>query len=348
MVTHYITNFTDSKIRRLLDICKRESITQKTLWKGTVFVGKEPIYIECNYAWLADKIEDFFYRVERNIKYDNSKSLYILDLPTCNLITEPEPFTVYVCFSDNNINKKPDVIVHNDCCLLNNGDITYLTLNVEKQLETNNFHLGENHILMRVINYLLDNKCDTNVLHCAAVEHNGRGILISGLSGYGKSTLAAYCAKIGMGFVGDDRTAVCLQNGKLLANPVYKTLSLAESVNWLKVKRFVKNRDGQKDVLILEDKLATNVDICAIIEPCRRRELIKHPVLKRLTDIRQILAHICTDYSKLGMLTRSTTPLEDYAHIYNLLKNIPCFKLTLGQNIDENAKEIYNLIKEMR
>jgi hypothetical protein len=54
-------------------------------------------------------------------------------------------------------------------------------------------------------------------LHCACVSWKGKGLLLAGGAGAGKSTLSLALAQAGLDFLSDDRTLVRSSNGKLLA-----------------------------------------------------------------------------------------------------------------------------------
>ncbi|MCQ2574758.1 MAG: hypothetical protein MJ156_01470 [Alphaproteobacteria bacterium] len=343
MITQYITNFAKDQFSKLISAFNKLCTTQSPLWKGTVFIGDNPLYIECHTQWISDRIEDFFYRSEKDIKYPNSKELFILNKPTSSFISEPDYYDMYVCFTDNNTSRKPDIIVHHDCLLINNGQQTLLSVNEDMQNASNYFHIGENHLLMRILNYIYDIYSNTTILHCAAVGLNNVGCMISGLSGFGKSTLAAFCTKLGMDFVGDDRIVVQKKDNSLIANPIYSTLSSDAHITWLPIKKIVHNINQNKDVFILDKQktLTTNLPIKFIIEPTQTKS--EKPEINK-ADPKDIITRICTDYSKLGILARSTNLLEEYKYIYNLLKDLKFFNISLGPDVEANAKAIYQLV----
>ena len=55
------------------------------------------------------------------------------------------------------------------------------------------------------------------VIHAGCVSFDGRGVLILGASGSGKSSLALQLMAYGFGFVSDDRTAVAARGGIVVA-----------------------------------------------------------------------------------------------------------------------------------
>ncbi|WP_164512341.1 HPr kinase/phosphorylase [Oceaniglobus ichthyenteri] len=55
------------------------------------------------------------------------------------------------------------------------------------------------------------------ILHASAVGFAGRGVLITGDSGSGKSALALNLMALGAGLIADDQTEIFVQNGTLIA-----------------------------------------------------------------------------------------------------------------------------------
>ncbi len=58
---------------------------------------------------------------------------------------------------------------------------------------------------------------DPLILHASCVAVAGRGLLILGPSGSGKSSLALHLLALGAGLVADDRTELRVQDGRLVA-----------------------------------------------------------------------------------------------------------------------------------
>lgn len=65
-----------------------------------------------------------------------------------------------------------------------------------------------------------------HVVHAALVAWEGRGILMPGLGGAGKSTAALACALEGLDFLGDDHVGIAPSNGAWLGHSLY-------GVGWL-------------------------------------------------------------------------------------------------------------------
>ncbi len=70
---------------------------------------------------------------------------------------------------------------------------------------------------------------DRAVLHATTVAVDGRGILITGPSGSGKSALAIELIVRGATLVADDRTCLCVKDGKVIATPPDTIAGLIEA-----------------------------------------------------------------------------------------------------------------------
>ncbi|MBR5903917.1 MAG: hypothetical protein IKZ49_00085 [Alphaproteobacteria bacterium] len=338
MYTNYVKNFDYSTFKSIRN--KMENVDNPIYWRGTIYIGTQPLYIECGVEWLAKKIDTYFVKAIENQHIENSKELYILEAGISDFIYQPDWFTTNVYFLGDDLSKKPDLIVHNNCVFLKENNVSFISITNEDEI--NFYHLGENHLLMRLLNYIFDDESNI-ILHGAVVGYDNYGILITGLSGAGKSTLSAYCLKNGMQFVGDDRIAISKQGDSVVANPIYTTISLIKPISGLKTTTKYATKTGIKDIFILDkSQFSTNIPICAIIEP-EKCELDTPQILQAQKS--PILTRICMDYSYYSLLTRSTNPLVEYRMISDLLCNAKSFKLKLSTSIDKNANALFELTK---
>jgi HPr kinase/phosphorylase len=67
------------------------------------------------------------------------------------------------------------------------------------------------------------------IVHASTVAHAGRALVILGPSGAGKSSLAMQLIGLGARLVADDRTALTLQGGRVLASPPPAIAGLIEA-----------------------------------------------------------------------------------------------------------------------
>lgn len=337
MWTNYIKNFSRNEFET---ICKRfdsACLAKTPLWSGTVFIGIEPLYIECHVKWIADKIDEYFVNTLPNQHIDNARELYILNDGVSKFMPQPAPLTTDVFWIKDDIYSCPDIIALDNCIFAKYGNSFFVS--VDDNDKNNFWHLGENHLLMRLFGYIFN---DNNiVLHGAVVGNKDFGVLITGLSGVGKSTLAAYCAKYGMSFVCDDRVALHIENNIVFADPIYTTLSLYEPIDGLKVKTVFRPENCTKDIIILDKSyISKHMPIRAIIEPIKSNNNM--PIIEKSAKS-PVLTRICSDYSNFSRLTRSINPLNEYKKISEMLKDIDVYSLQLSKSIDENAKSILNL-----
>ncbi len=339
MPTNYIKNFDHNQFQAIYQKLDSARVQTKPLWFGTIYVGKEPLYVECHVKWLADKIEDYFVKTLPNQHIAGAKELYVLNNGTNEFIPMPDSWTTNVFWTGNNIYCQPDLIAHFNC-IFGKWDNKYI-ISVDESNPYNFYHLGENHLLMKLFGYIFDTK-DNIILHSAAIGNNDFGVLITGLSGAGKSTLAAHCLKLGLKFISDDRVALHCEEGKVIANPIYTTISLLEHIDGLKVKTSVHSNNSTKDVIVLDKShISESLTINAIIEPVKSNS--DTPVLQKVPKA-PVLTRICSDYSNFSLLTRSMNPLADYRKISDLFTNIDAFSLQLSNSVEDNAMAVFNFV----
>jgi len=114
---------------------------------------------------------------------------------------------------------------------------------------------------------------DKLLFHAAAVGTGGKGVLIAGRGGSGKSTFAISCLAEGLDFVSDDYTLITA-SGPLRAMPLYTIVALREDM----YERFPQLgsplleedgsfRGGKPQFQIPPERFRPNLDIQAIIMP---------------------------------------------------------------------------------
>ena len=339
MTTNYFKNFGSENFQKLVGFCKRNLLKDKPLWYGTVYIGTQPLYIECHVKWISDKIDKFFVKTLPNQHVRGAKQLYLLNAGVPDFMRMPS-LDPDVYFLNDDLLNVPNVIVHPNCIFLKNEDDFYMSVD---QNDDNNFDLlGENHLLMRLFYYILQNT-QTTVVHGSVVAYNGFGVLITGASGVGKSTLAAHCLTNGLQFVGDDRIALHIENSKIIANPVYTSISIKTKIPNIKYTDILRMPNKDKNVFILEkSQISDNIRICDVIEPFHAN--IDKPSIEPVSK-NNIITSICNDYSRHSVLARSTNLIQDYKHIFNLLCNCGFYRINLSKSIVENAHFIIDLIK---
>jgi hypothetical protein len=85
------------------------------------------------------------------------------------------------------------------------------------------------YVLGRVCYHLADRSRDGLMFHAAALERNGRGLIVPGTSGAGKSTLTAWLSGIGFTYLTDE--LVFVPEGASRFSPLARPLNLKRSAH---------------------------------------------------------------------------------------------------------------------
>lgn len=126
---------------------------------------------------------------------------------------------------------------------------------------------------------------DLIMLHSAAVGIDGKGVLIAGRSGSGKTTFAVSCLFAGLDFVSDDYTLLSA-SGPLQAMPLYTVVGVTQEIcrrfpqlNGLTDLPPKRLENGKDQFVIPRQRFAEQLDIKAIILPVIKgeREPSIHP-----------------------------------------------------------------------
>jgi hypothetical protein len=117
--------------------------------------------------------------------------------------------------------------------------------------------------------------------HAAAVGLEGRGLLLAGKGGSGKSTTSLACWSAGWQFVSDDYCWVG-HEPRTRAYAVYKTAKLLPAASDLPQWERVEHLSSEKNVYQLDqlnrENLVTDLDLCALVLP--RPEKVDSPALR--------------------------------------------------------------------
>ena len=115
------------------------------------------------------------------------------------------------------------------------------------------------YFLEAIANFTLTQLYLTPV-HAACVARKGQGVLLSGASGAGKTTLAYFCAKKGWTYVSDNESWLVRAGGRmLLGNPrrIRFRESAAELFPELKGQRAAPHPNGKMSIEVNPDGLET-------------------------------------------------------------------------------------------
>ena len=98
---------------------------------------------------------------------------------------------------------------------------------------------------------------ETAPIHANCVDHGGRGLLICGGAGQGKSTLSLQLMAMGANLVADDRVLLTAENGHLIARPAQTIQGRIEArgIGVLDVRHSAQTRIvAQVDLGVQEDE----------------------------------------------------------------------------------------------
>jgi hypothetical protein len=186
-------------------------------------------------------------------------------------------------------------------------------------------------------------------LHSAALYGDGRGYLISGNSGCGKTTTALSLVSRGFKYVSDDFLLFEEQNGEIIVNSLYRSFNLDQKV----AERFPEVALGE--TLEIPEGFKISVDISQFFldsfVPCIRPDVIIFPritsnkksqiyplnkkdVYARL--LKQIILPVDNEVSK-----KQLTALE------KLVKQTTGFELLSGRDIYEEPRELTDLLRNI-
>ena len=90
MYTNYFTNLNYQKLCDLRNHVRAVTNRTKPLWHGTIYIGTEPLYLECHVKWLAEKINLYFVNVKEHYCDPRAKKLYILRAGVKDFIVQPD------------------------------------------------------------------------------------------------------------------------------------------------------------------------------------------------------------------------------------------------------------------
>lgn len=181
------------------------------------------------------------------------------------------------------------------------------------------------------------------MLHAAAVGINGRGILVVGHGGTGKSTLTCSCLADGFDFVSDD---LCLlsASGTRIVYPVYTNVFLkSDSLSRLPVLRPFEffPQQGEKSSFVIGESL---------IKPSLSVEAV---VLPQVTDNAEPVIKPDKTNKALGQIVYSTTKqlgrfqeTEFVRKLAQRLIGMPVYRFSLTKDLQKNCQYLKKWIKE--
>jgi hypothetical protein len=189
-----------------------------------------------------------------------------------------------------------------------------------------------------------------HVLHAGLVAQNGRGVLLAGRGGSGKSTTAIASALGGLDFLGDDFVATAVTPHGWCGHALYNTVRVERSG----LDRFpalrgpstapMYARDGDKFLVYMSDVLGASptrhvasTRLAAIVVPTIAgtgatfvRSASRGEILRRLVPSTLLRA--------LGGGASS------FSHMTDMVRQLPCYELVLGASLDAVPALVHDLL----
>lgn len=182
---------------------------------------------------------------------------------------------------------------------------------------------------------------DIHLVHGAVVGHNNKSILLTAKSGSGKSTTALTAILSGMDYIGDDYTAFEKKSGKPVAHSLYNSAKITrqgldffpELVPAIWNKHFSGN---QKAIVFLDslfpDQIKSSLPLAAVFIP---RITGGITTIVPTSKLEALVAIAPTTLLQLPLAETGTL-----SALKQIIKDVPCFYLNLGDDIKGTADVI--------
>ncbi len=219
-------------------------------------------------------------------------------------------------------------------------------LNKRYYLLSNPFIESKSHIICHPFEKAVFSWAQTHdllMLHAAAVGVDGRGVLIVGHGGTGKSTLSCSCLADGFDFVSDD---LCLLtgNGPRTVFPVYKNIFLkADSLTRLpmfKPFEIIPQQGEKSSFSIGETRIAPSLSVEAIVLPQVTDN--EEPEIKR-DQSSKALGQLVFSTARPRARFRETGFARKLAQ---RLLGMPVYRFSLTKDLQKNTQCFKKWIKE--
>lgn len=187
---------------------------------------------------------------------------------------------------------------------------------------------------------------DKLLLHAAAVGTHGKGVLVAGRGGSGKSTFAISCLSAGLDFVSDDYTLLTA-SGPLRAMPLYTVVALRpdmfEKMPQLGAPILEPDgsyRGGKPQVQVPKERFCSSLDIQAIIMPRITGEkdvaIVPTPPGKAMVQL---------IHSTIGQIEmqRDTGLIQQMAMRFS---GLPVYEMRMSTDLEKNPAALREFIRK--
>jgi len=192
---------------------------------------------------------------------------------------------------------------------------------------------------------------DMPLMHAGLVSKNGRGVLLAGPGGSGKSTSAVTCAYAGFDYLSDDLVGLELSSdGRFVGHSLYNSTFMEPD----HLKRFsqlerhaIRGRYSfEKKHLVLLSQIAS----LKFARSCRIHSIVLPRVLHRP---RSVLLRASKGETLLALAPSSllvgerSHGMEGFNKLARLVERVPCYWLELGNALDEIPRVLEGLLSEV-
>ncbi|HYC53551.1 MAG TPA: hypothetical protein VEL28_01230 [Candidatus Binatia bacterium] len=187
-------------------------------------------------------------------------------------------------------------------------------------------------------------------VHSGMVARNGRGVILCGQSGSGKSTTSLLCLLAGMDFLGDDYVGLEAHGGGFLGHSLFGStyvepdhLQRFPLLHPHAVHGSLPGEDKSVVLLsrILPERLCASAAIAAVLLP----EVTGQAVTRIEPASRGYALRRAAPSSILQLLAPEAQSLH---RIAALVAAVPCFKVMLGRDMDCIAARVEELLAGLR
>jgi hypothetical protein len=192
---------------------------------------------------------------------------------------------------------------------------------------------------------------DMPLMHAGLVSKNGRGVLLAGPGGSGKSTSAVTCAYAGFDYLSDDLVGLEISSdGRLVGHSLYNSTFMEPD----HLKRFSQlERHAIRGRYSFEKKhlvLLSQIAALKFARSCRIHSVVLPRVLHRP---RSVLLPASKGETLLALAPSSllvgerSHGMEGFNKLARLVERVPCYWLELANALDEIPRVLEGLLSEV-
>lgn len=188
------------------------------------------------------------------------------------------------------------------------------------------------------------------LVHAGLVSNKGKGVLLAGPGGSGKSTSAVMCAYAGFDYLSDDLIGLELTSdggfvGHSLYNSTFMSPDHLKSFSWLEQQAIRGNYSFEKKHLVLLSQIAS----MRFARSCRIRSIVLPRVLHRPTSVlrRASKGETLMALAPSSLLVGERSQgMDGFNKLARLVEQVPCYSLELSNDLEEIPFVLGGLLSE--